>query len=116
MRSAKVAYYSARPDRAVTHSSLTKLRVHQTVKLLIYATFRGIVSSEQVVLGFRVTKGGATTFFKRVPTTVTSGSDNRLLGFWTYYQPTQTGKFSYSGTLHVGGKHQHKTVFFSVTH
>jgi len=111
---AKVAYGSAKPANALHHSSLSKLRVGQNVKLLIYATFAGVHGRVPIRLGFRVIRLNRTVFFKSESVALTAANNTGISAFWIYYRPKQTGKETYSGTVFVGKHHQHKSVTFDV--
>jgi hypothetical protein len=112
---AKVVYGSAVPAKAINHASLGKVRVGHTVKLLVSATYAGVVGEVPVWVGFRVELGGQTVSYTTQSETVslfTSSSDTAA--YWVYFRPEQTGAYTFIGTVHVGQKHQHKTVAFHV--
>jgi len=114
VRTVKVAYGSANPQKAMSHASLTRVHIGQTVKLLIYATFVGINASMPIRLGFRVIRAGSTSYFKSEGDTLTSTDNGGVTVYWLTFRPTTSGTYAFSGTVFAGSKHQHKSVTFSV--
>jgi hypothetical protein len=115
VQSAKVAYGSAQPANAVHHASLSIVKVGQNVKLLVYATYTGVVGEVPIHLGFRVERSGRTVYFTSRSGTVSSSMSNGgTAAYWVYFRPKQAGAYTFSGTVFVGHEHQHKTVPFRV--
>ncbi len=114
LQSVKVAYASAKPANAPSRASLSQLNVGQNVKLFAIVTYKGISTALPIRLVVRVTRSSKTTYLKDETGTASPSDNDGFTAYWTMFRPTQSGAYTLTGTLYIGGHHQHKTVTFSV--
>jgi hypothetical protein len=85
------------------------------VKLLIYVTYAGGGGKVAIGRGFRVLRGRSTVYVSTHRSETTFGQSRQWSAtYWVYFRPARAGTYTYSGTVFVGSRHQHKTVTFRV--
>jgi hypothetical protein len=111
----KVGYGSSKLANMLHKASLSHITVGQKVKLIVYGSVSGLVGSEPVSIGFRVTDGSDTVYFKKPSDTLGPSDNGAQLGWWQFYKPASKGEERLTGTLFVNGNHRHKQIYFAVS-
>jgi hypothetical protein len=114
VEAAKIGYASSDPTKVFHRPSLSRIKVGQRVKLILYAKLSGIGADASVSVGFRVTEKGKTILLTRGTHAVTPADNGQDLDWTHYFTPRTAGSFTFAGTLFVGSHHRHKSISFSV--
>lgn len=111
---AEIAYGSSNPARLLSRPSLSQIRVHQKVKLIVYVALSAISTRLPAALGMRVTSGSTTVFFRKQAVSL-GPSQNGTQPFWLPWSPTKPGIDRLTGTFFLGGRDkQAASPLFSV--